>query len=191
VAAGTTCAWSAVYPAIVHSHAGAAEASNACERMVRRRAVPRGEPSASSDPAGRVVVVTPMSLPTIGSESGGWIVQEDPQANATPGEPEPFRPLHLALARRNRACRGGVEKAWIACVPLAWRSPMDIFEVGELLGYCAAFWGFLFLPAYRRERITTLRDAGAVRRGIMMLEGARAVFCGLLPLMFAWWAFAP
>ncbi|HEX8208769.1 MAG TPA: hypothetical protein VF584_01185 [Longimicrobium sp.] len=68
---------------------------------------------------------------------------------------------------------------------------MDILEVGEILGYCAAFWCFLFSPAFRRQRITKFRDAGAVRRGFMLLDGAAAVFCGLLPLMFAWWAFAP
>ncbi len=68
---------------------------------------------------------------------------------------------------------------------------MDILEVGEILGYFAAFWCFLFSPAFRRQRIAEFRGARAVRRGFMVLEGAIAVFCGLLPLMSAWWAFAP
>jgi hypothetical protein len=68
---------------------------------------------------------------------------------------------------------------------------MEIPDVGELLGYFAAFWCFLFWSAFRRQQIAGFRDAGAVRRGFMLLEGAVAVFCGLLPLMFAWWAFAP
>lgn len=68
---------------------------------------------------------------------------------------------------------------------------MDIMEVGEILGYFAAFWCFVFSPAFRRRQIAEFRNARAVRRGFMMLGGASAVFCGLLPLMFAWWAFAP
>lgn len=68
---------------------------------------------------------------------------------------------------------------------------MDILDVGELLAYITAFWCFLFWPAFRRRQIAEFRDAGAVRRGFMLLDGAIAAVCGLLPLIFAWWTFAP
>lgn len=64
---------------------------------------------------------------------------------------------------------------------------MDGLEVLEVFGYFTAFWVFLFSPAYRRQQIANFREAGAVGRCWMALEGALATFCGLLPFLVLSW----
>ena len=51
----------------------------------------------------------------------------------------------------------------------------------ELLAYLGAFWLFLLSAEFRGRWIGDFRDAGAVGRGFMLLEGAVAAFCGLSP----------
>ncbi len=64
---------------------------------------------------------------------------------------------------------------------------MDSLEVLELLGYFTAFWAFLFSPGYRRRQIAEFREAGAIRRCGIALEGSVATFCGLLPFLVLVW----
>lgn len=59
---------------------------------------------------------------------------------------------------------------------------MEIFDLFQLVGYFAAFWLFLFSPDFRRERLGEFREAGAGGRCALVVEGAVATFCGLLPL---------
>lgn len=68
---------------------------------------------------------------------------------------------------------------------------MEIPDAGELLAYLTAFWCFLLWPAFRRLKIAQFRDAGATRRGLMLLDGVFAIAFGLLPLAAVWWVFAP
>lgn len=68
---------------------------------------------------------------------------------------------------------------------------MDLADAGELLAYFTVFWCFLLWPAFRRHQLAEFRAAGVVARGIMLVDAVFSVGVGLLPLMYAWWAFAP
>jgi hypothetical protein len=58
---------------------------------------------------------------------------------------------------------------------------MELFAAFELVAYAAAFWLFLVSPSFRRERVRAFAAAGAGGRAAMLVEGAVAAFCGLLP----------